>query len=85
MHILPRLRQQALGRGGARLQGIDPHVQAILLGLPLLAGLVERGGEPAAFGVGFGEARFDFAELGTGRGQRVLALDQPAGEAGGRH
>ena len=54
-----------------------------MLGLALLAGLVERGGEPAAFGIGFREAGFDLAELGAGRGQRVLALGKPAGEAGG--
>ena len=54
-----------------------------MFGLVLLLGLVERGGEPAAFGIGFGEAGFDLAELGAGRGQRVLALGEAAGEAGG--
>ena len=44
---------------------------------------VERGGEAAAFGIGFGEARLDLAELGAGRGQRVFGFGQAAGEAGG--
>ena len=48
----------------------------------LFLGLVERGGQAAAFGIGFGEARLDLAELGAGRGQRVFAFGQPAGEAG---
>ena len=83
MQVLPRFGQQPLGGGGARLQRVEPHVEAVALGLVLFLGLVERGGEAAAFGIGFGEARLDLAELGAGRGQRVLALGQAAGEAGG--
>ena len=75
--------EQALGGGGARLQRVEPHVEAVALGLVLFLGFVERGGEPAAFGVGLGEARLDLAELRARGGQRVLAFGQAAGEAGG--
>src|SRR5512132_4050484 len=30
--VLPRLRQETLGRCGARLQGIEPHIQAAAFG-----------------------------------------------------
>ena len=62
---------------------VEPHVQAVALGLMLFLGLVERGGEAAAFGIGFGKTCLDLAELGAGRGQGVFAFGQPAGEARG--
>jgi hypothetical protein len=74
---------QALGGGGARLQPLEPHVEAVLLGLALLANLVERDGKLAAFGIDFGEVGFDLAELRARRGQRILALGRGAAEAGG--
>src|SRR5437763_6125 len=44
----------------------------------LLALLVDQGREAAAFAISFGKARFDFAELGACRRQRVLAFGEAA-------
>ena len=54
-----------------------------MVGLMLFLGFAERRGEPSALRVGFGEARFDLAELGARGGEIVLALGEAAGEAGG--
>ena len=62
---------------------VEPHVEAVALGLVLFLGVVEGGAEPAAVGVSFREARLDLAELGAGGGERVLAFGEAAGQAGG--
>src|SRR6185312_9554355 len=75
--ILPRLGKQALGSCRARLQSVQPHVQAVAFGLVLLFSFIERSAEPAALRVGFCKARLDLTELSAGRGQRVLTFSQP--------
>jgi hypothetical protein len=66
--ILPRLGKQALGGCGARLQSVQPHVQAVAFGLVLLFGFIKRSVEPSALRVGFCKARLDLTELSAGRG-----------------
>ena len=53
---MPRFGEQPFGGGGARLQRVEPHVETGAFGLMLFLGLVERGAEAAAFGVGLGKA-----------------------------